>query len=121
MGLSMVSDQPHRLTFSWMDRAGFVDPSQSDANLYHDDRVFVLLYNHTEDVYTTNSSAIRSDEGLNFDLPALFAGHELHAWVFVQHRDGEDVSTSQYAGTLTLAGEGNGTEPDENTEEVPEP
>ena len=112
MGLTVVSDQPNRITFGWADHTPPPDPLVPDPGVHHDDRVFVLLYNRTEDVYTTNTSAIRADEGLDLELPAVFAGHELHAWVFAQHRDGTDVSISQYAGTVMLAG----AEPEEEPE-----
>ncbi len=105
IGLALASEQPNTLTLDWVDHTPPPDPTQTDRGVHHDDRVFVLLYNRTEDTYTTNSSAIRQDEGLQLELPAVFAGHELHVWVFAQHRDGIDVSNSQYAGTVVLAGE----------------
>ncbi|SEL93394.1 DUF6266 family protein [Parapedobacter koreensis] len=120
MGLTLASDQPYQLTLGWVDRTPPPNPLLPDPGVHNDDRVFVLLYNRTEDVYTTNTSAFRQDEGLALELPAVFAGHELHVWVFAQHRDGTDVSASQYVGSVTLAGDGSEPEPEPDGEEEPE-
>jgi|SRR5690606_23128443 len=106
VGLALTSDLPNTLRLQWSDHAQPVDPSQTEAGAHHDDRVYVLIYNRTEDIYTTHSSAIRQDEELQLELPAAFAGHEMHVWAFVQHREGTDVSPSQYAGSVVLAGSG---------------
>jgi len=63
-----------------------------------------LLYNRTEQLFTTNRTAIRQDEALQLELPAIFAGHEFHVWTFVRHRERTRQSISQYAGTVVLAG-----------------
>ncbi len=109
VGLRMTSDAPHTLSLAWVDHSEEpVDPNEVKG-AYDDDRLFVLLYNINEQVFTTNRSAIRQNEGLQLELPAVFAGHEFHAWVFVRHREGMRQSPSQYAGTVILAGE---SEPD---------
>ncbi|SFC19026.1 hypothetical protein SAMN05421747_1065 [Parapedobacter composti] len=105
VGLSVASDAPNTLSLAWTDLSeGAVDPGEVKGS-YDDDRVYVLLYNRTEQLFTTNRSALRGSEGLQLELPPVFAGHEFHAWAFVRHRDGMRQSTSQYAGTVVLAGE----------------
>ncbi|RQP15263.1 MAG: hypothetical protein EAS52_15690 [Parapedobacter sp.] len=98
IGLTLASDAPNTLTLAW---ANLHDPNSETS--FPDDVVTVLLYNKTEDLFTTNRSASRQSEGLQLELPPAFSGHEFHVWVFTQHREGFEVSTSQYAGTVVLA------------------
>jgi len=106
LGVTATSDTPNTLSLAW------VDHSEEDATTeegevlgaYADDQVFVLLYNATEQMFTTSRSATRQAEGLILELPAVFAGHEFHVWAFARHRDGSRLSSSQYAGTVVLAG-----------------
>lgn len=99
MGLHVVTDAPGTVTLGWS-----YHPELQSDNGFADDQVIVLLYNRTEDLYTTVRSAVRQDGSLQLELPSAFIGHELHVWAFVQHRDGTEVSTSQYAGSVALAG-----------------
>jgi hypothetical protein len=105
VGLTLSSDTPNTLSLVWMDLS--VEPTDPDevVGTYFDDRVFVVVYNRTEQLFTTNRTAIRQNEGLQLELPAIFAGHEFHVWAFVRHREGGRQSISQYAGTVMLAGE----------------
>ena len=98
IGLSLASDDPNTLSLAWMN---LHDPQSETA--FADDTVITVLYNKTEDLFTTNRSASRQDEGLQLELPPAFSGHEFHVWVFTQHREGVEVSTCQYAGTVVLA------------------
>src|SRR5690606_9697013 len=88
LGVTATSDTANSLSLAW------VDHSEEDATTeegevlgaYADDQVFVLLYNATEQMFTTNRSATRQAEVLSLELPAVFAGHEFHVWTFVRHR-----------------------------------
>lgn len=120
LGLSMASDTPNTISLSWVDHSQAPVEADEVKGAYDDDQVFVLLYNRTEQLFTTNREAIRQDESLQLELPAMFAGHEFHAWAFVRHREGSRQSPSQYAGTVILAGEPE-TEPEPEPETEPEP
>lgn len=110
VGLTLASETPNTLSLSWMDLSDEpLDPDEVKGS-YFDDQVFVLLYNRTEQLFTTNRTAARRDETLQLELPAIFAGHEFHVWAFVRHREGTRQSISQYAGTVVLTGT---EEPDE--------
>ncbi|WP_257667475.1 DUF6266 family protein [Parapedobacter tibetensis] len=98
IGLSAVSDTPNMVAIHW---ANLHDPASESA--FADDQLIVVLYNRTEDIFTSNRSAVRQDETLQLELPSAFVGHEFHIWVFARHREGVEVSTSQYAGTVVLA------------------
>jgi len=104
VGLTLASETPNTLSLSWMDFSEEpIEPDEVKGS-YFDDQVFVLLYNRTEQLFTTNRTAVRQDEALQLELPAIFAGHEFHVWAFARHREGTRQSISQYAGTVVLAG-----------------
>jgi len=114
IGLTLSSDAANTLSLTWVDFSDEpTDGEEEEKSSYHDDQVYVLLYNRTEQLFTTNRKAIRQDEGLQLELPAIFAGHEFHVWVFARHREHSGQSSSQYAGTVVLAG---AEEPEEETE-----
>ena len=104
VGVTATSDTPNTLSLAWMDHSSETVEEGEVKGAYADDRVFVLLYNVTEQLFTTNRAATRQEEGLQLELPAAFAGHEFHVWVFARHRGGARHSSSQYAGTVVLAG-----------------
>jgi len=104
VGVSAVSEAPNTLSLAWTDHSGEPVEEGEEVGAYADDQVFVLLYNVTEQLFTTNRAARRQEEGLELELPAVFAGHEFHVWAFARQRDGGRCSSSQYAGTVVLAG-----------------
>lgn len=116
LGVTLTSDIPYMLSLAWMDHSEDDVPTEEgeEQGAYADDQVFVLLYNATERLFTTNRMATRQAEGLSLELPEVFAGHEFHVWAFARHRDGSRLSSSQYVGTVVLAGT-------EEPEEEPEP
>ncbi|HWV72963.1 MAG TPA: DUF6266 family protein [Pseudosphingobacterium sp.] len=97
LGLSVVSDQANTLSITWQ------DTSETSDNAYLDDQVFVLIYNQTEDIFTTYKNAQRQDAGIELELPEMFSGNEFHVYVFVLDRDGRDASNSQYGGVTVLS------------------
>ena len=104
LGLSVSAEGPSStsLSLSWRDLSAEPEDAEEVVASYADDRVYVLLYNRTEDLFTTDRSSVRADGGLELELPDIFEGHELHVWAFARHRDGVQVSSSQYAGSVVL-------------------
>lgn len=70
-------------------------------NSFADDNVLVLVFNQTTKVYTVDDSSTRADEGISIDIGADY-GDVVHAWAFCINRDKKTVSSSQYAGTITM-------------------
>ena len=120
-GVTLATEAPSTLTLAWMDLSVEPEDAEEEVGSYHDDRIVVLIYNRTENLFTTSRTATRQDEGLQLELPAIFAGHEFHVWVFARHREGARLSSSQYAGTIVLAGDGGAPDPDPDPEPDPEP
>lgn len=71
-------------------------------NAFVDDKVMVVIYNRTTNLYDVEESAVRADEILAVDIDAD-PGDVLHVWTFCINRDGLKVSPTQYVGTVTIA------------------
>lgn len=82
------------LSITWSD---FIDPMLGNA----DDEVLVLLYNRTADEYMTNMAAKRFDGLLELEL-AEKPGDSIECWLFCVSKNRKQISTSQYAGQVTL-------------------
>lgn len=74
---------------------------QGDRSSFADDKVMVVVYNETTNLYTVDENIMRSDNGANIDIDAE-SGDTVHVWAFCIKRDGITISTSQYIGTVTL-------------------
>ncbi|SFC22110.1 hypothetical protein SAMN05421747_106139 [Parapedobacter composti] len=69
---------------------------------FRDDKVIILLYSRTDDLFTTKRSASREDGNPCAGTARAFSGHEFHVWAFTRHREGYEVSTIQCACTVVL-------------------
>ena len=66
------------------------------------DRAVFVVYNPSKKKFVTFRDAVlRSDKEAQLQLPANFAGDEVHCYMFYVDESGDGVSTSQYLG-LTL-------------------
>jgi len=67
------------------------------------DRLTLLFYNVEEDSFITlEGAAARSELTRAEELPAPYAGDNLHCWAFFVSADGKRVSKSQYLGMVKL-------------------
>lgn len=96
IGMQVVSSTAGTFSFSW------VDTSAVSEMGHVDDQVFILLYNQTEDTFTTFRNALRQEQELTLELPAVFSGNTFHIYAFALDRDGKEASNSQYLGQLEL-------------------
>lgn len=103
MGLKVQTSGAAAIHVGWTDLS--TPPSDPGEVLgsYPDDQVFVVMYNQTENLVSTNRTTLREEEGIHIEMPSEFIGHQIHVWAFVRHRDGKRVSSSQYAGMVTLS------------------
>lgn len=102
LGLSAEASGSSALHVGWKDRSATSAHEGEVLGSYPDDQVFIVLYNQTEDLLSTHTSTIREEEGAYVEMPEEFVGHQIHVWAFARHRDGKRVSSSQYAGEVTL-------------------
>lgn len=96
VGITVAESTPGTLTFSWTDIG-------DTEHGYSDDKLYLLVYNKTEDIFATYKGAERKDEVMDIVMPPVFSGNEFHLYAFVLHREGKRASSSQYVGTITLA------------------
>ncbi len=96
IGITVAETTPGTLSVTW------TDIGESDHG-YGDDKLYLLVYNKTEDIFATYMGAEREDGAMDIVMPPAFSGNEFHLYAFVMHREGKRASSSQYVGTITLA------------------
>ncbi|SFG62344.1 DUF6266 family protein [Pedobacter insulae] len=81
------------LTINWI----FIEK----RGIHVDDKVIVVIYNKTSNLYDVEESAVRAGGTLSLELDGD-VGDELHIWAFCVTRDERKVSPTQYLGKITL-------------------
>jgi len=65
------------------------------------DRATFVVYNPSKKEFVTfPDAAVRADREVRLQLPAGFAGDEVHTYLFYVNEAGDGVSTSQYLGAV---------------------
>ena len=96
IGIEVDEVTPGTFTFNWVSHS-------NGMSAFDDDQLVLLLYNKTEEIFTTYREAVRGDESLELEMPTAFSGNEFHIYVFALTRDGKRASASQYVGNISLS------------------
>ena len=84
---------------------GYIDTKVNSAN----DKVYLVVYNTTlQQAILSDGTTTRSDSEVKLDVPGNWQGDYVEVWAFVKAADNtphdpEEVSTTLYAGTGTIA------------------
>ncbi len=95
VGLVAAEVAPKVLNLSW-------DPIINRFNAFEDDKVLVILYDETDNLFFAYEGATRADAAIDIVLPDSYTGKKIVGWSFNIHRDGLITSTSQYLGEFVL-------------------
>ena len=83
------------IAFTWVDNTGL-------ALAYADDQMVAVVYNAARKEFKHEQTALRSEAGYNFSLPANWAAEKVHCWISFTSANGKMQSNSIYMGELTL-------------------
>ncbi|HEY1008605.1 MAG TPA: DUF6266 family protein [Sphingobacteriaceae bacterium] len=97
IGPAMLSAQPATLTITWA-------PSVNGLNAFVDDQAKILMYNEAKNQFILNDTEVLRSEGMyETELPAVYSGDQIHAWIFFTDRNNALTSNSIYVGSVMLS------------------
>jgi hypothetical protein len=91
--LSATKTTGTTLKFEWDTTAGYQGDDNDGVNI-------VLLNVDTKIGLLKQNLALRSDATAEVELPAVWAGQNVHCWIYFSSPDGANTSNSQYINAI---------------------